>query len=522
MATCPVTFTLASFGRVNLGSRMPQVIFTPSGPTATLDGFLLSAAPITATLDPTTGLGVVELEPYANMIDPQHYTVRIVLLDPNSPSTFIDFPDWKIIVPNGGGPLAGMVNAITETNPAWVGGPVSAPADFRWPDSPLAGRLNMIGGQFTTTLDVSEYKLSGGAVFYVDGVNGLDTNAGTISAPYKTIKKAHDQATVQTIMVRATGIYTRALQMNGFPITKSLNIIGYDGTPTIANSDILTWTLTSGKTYTYQAARTNVGNVGDIAAGLPGAMYAKKASIAEVEATPGSYWSDTALVYVHPIDNRVADANVLAVIAGGGPILVTIDATIYLEGITVLGGQSCIDVRAPVGGVGPILLMKNVRAGFSAVTNVINALGVQLAISQDCQAFGSVTDGFNYHAYNGIIPKAIEINCQGFSNGRDTSSDNGSTAHDGATVIRVNGRYYDNRHSNVADVHADTQSWNLGCTAFSSRGEDDWAFLTDSPASWLDTCGGFGSRFGLTVGALATVKVRTSTFDSINGTTTAY
>jgi hypothetical protein len=514
------TGTVTDYSRKPLNAVACEVTFTANGPS--LNGsIVLTTRSVTVTPD-ANGFVIVNLAPTATLYPAgTYYTAKVSWLDSAGNYIQIDHLPWKLHASSSGGSIAGMIddNPPSSPNPD---GMVNAPTGFGWASSPLAGRIFKSGGLFTTTLDAASYKLTGGKAYYVDVANGLDTNAGTLAAPYKTVKKAHDQTDVQTIFVRATGIYVRANQMNGFPLTKSINIIGYDGTPLISNSDALTWALTAGKTYTYQATRSNVGNLADIAGGLPGTRYVKKTSIAEVEATPGSYFPDATIVYVRTIDGRAADANILALIAGGGPILTTGDFTTYLENIDVVGGQSTIDVRCPDAGVGPVLAMKNVRAGYSTVTNVVNVLGAKLVVSQNCEAFHGTADGFNYHIYNGVIPKAIEINCRGYSNGGGTSSDNGSSAHDGSSIIRVNGQYFGNVHSNVADVHAGTQSWNLGCAAYTSGVEDDFTFLTDTPAAWLDSCAGFGSRYGLTVGATATVKVRDSAFSSINGTTTTY
>ena len=76
-------------------------------------------------------------------------------------------------------------------------------------------------------------------------------------------------------------------------------------------------------------------------------------------------------------------------------------------------------------------------------------------------------DGYNYHALNGKRPHVVEINCRAMDCGYSTS-DQCSTAHDGAKIIRVNGSYRRSAASNIADINGNgdsTESWNLGCVA---------------------------------------------------------
>lgn len=319
-------------------------------------------------------------------------------------------------------------------------------------------------------------------------------------------------------MVKA-GLYERAVQFNSSSITKSVNIIGHGGTPVISNHDLASWTLTSGYTNTYQTARSAVGNVGDFIKGQPGIRYEEKQSVAEVEVTPGSYFPGASTVYVHTADGRPADGNIYPFIAGGGPIRMTGAHTLYLENLTILGGQSTVDVRCDVGGSGPVLAMRNINAGYSTVSNVINVLGASLVIAQNCDAFHGKYDGFNYHMSQGVVPKVVELNCRGFKNGGSSTSDNGSTAHDGVKVIRVNGRYWANHGPNVADVNTATQSWNLNTDAYDSRLDDDWVAGVGAEM-WLDNC--VATRSYRSANAGGTIRLRGCRLDRTIGNIEAY
>lgn len=90
-----------------------------------------------------------------------------------------------------------------------------------------------------------------------------------------------------------------------------------------------------------------------------------------------------------------------------------------------------------------------------------------------CEASNNGYDGFNYHsAPDGSTnsPHVAEVECYGYYNGRNNSyeSDNGSTAHDGSKVLRLNCKYGVCHGGIIADVHTGTVSYNVGCSAFSS------------------------------------------------------
>jgi hypothetical protein len=121
--------------------------------------------------------------------------------------------------------------------------------------------------------------------------------------------------------------------------------------------------------------------------------------------------------------------------------------------------------------------------------------GTELSIMQNCRAMYGQKDGFNYHAKNGVVPKAIEINCIGALNGNsDDSNDQGSTIHDGGSAIRIKGSYFGNYGSNVAEEAA--ESWNIGCVAFEPKAPNDGQkanfYAYTGTSMLMDSCIMFG------------------------------
>lgn len=126
----------------------------------------------------------------------------------------------------------------------------------------------------------------------------------------------------------------------------------------------------------------------------------------------------------------------------------------------------------------------------------------------DCEASDNFYDGFNYHAIDGHIPHVLEIDCRGYMNGigSDYYSQNCSTAHEGAKVIRVNCDYGYSQGGVIADANANTVSVNIGCVAHSSlwfgTGYQNYnvSFWTGSGATmYLIGCRSYGSNYDLSV-----------------------
>jgi hypothetical protein len=117
-----------------------------------------------------------------------------------------------------------------------------------------------------------------------------------------------------------------------------------------------------------------------------------------------------------------------------------------------------------------------------------------------CTARWAESDGFNYR----FATKAVEIDCTANANGalstskfgdyRSSTSYNsnqGSTTHDDAEVVRVGGRYTQNGGQGIFDTGSGgtfTWSWNLGVSAYNQRG--------DAGSSKRDADFGGGSEAG--------------------------
>jgi len=409
------------------------------------------------------------------------------------------------------------------------------PAWFTWKDAPIT--IMSDGTNFYTPFDVATFKNTGGKNLYVDSVNGLDTNSGlTTSLQLKSVQKAYDLASDGDTIVCKPGVYKRAHVISASTlIEKNINIVS-DGTGPVRwfQADYHNYTKTAGATNVYQTARNNITHVVDLQLlNINGETIALKsvASIAECDATEGSYFMDGTNTYIHMIGHVVPnDNNVVILLQTGNPALKVTNATknisLYVEGIEFYGGTANIYVGNSATYLDPKVYMKKCKMRYSSTLNAVHILGAT-SYFQDCEASYSVLDGFNYHASNGRIVKSIEVNCLGRGNGdnsKSTDVNNGSTTHDGSKAIRINCVYYENMGVNCCDVTEDTMSINLGVVAFNSKAQDaniitHGNFSAQQPGTtmYLEGCVSFGSTFGIVPVTGTTMYLKNCLYDTKNG-----
>jgi hypothetical protein len=327
-------------------------------------------------------------------------------------------------------------------------------------------------GVCSTTFDPDAYAATWGitSTLYVNLSTGNDTTGtGASGAPYKTIKKAIATAQaapdtaikVQVVTGGADVVFHRdEVQPATVAISGKRIYIAPDDTAkrlyVTTGQRALSWSLAAGQAATYQATRTNVVSVLDMtqkdAYGIP-AAYTLKASIAEVEANPGSWWQNGTLVYVHTL-------------AGAAPVEGTHVVTVQLaqfNGIE-LGASAELFLRnmAFLSRNGTSASVQNVAGDYTATKLVAwncgfaraNPLfyggagdnGLTVESIKVVQVYSSVApyntaDGFNFH-YTRADPGvgairtyyALVFNSDAFDNGigSSTNNNNAFTSHEGA------------------------------------------------------------------------------------------
>lgn len=348
-----------------------------------------------------------------------------------------------------------------------------------------------------------------GKIYYVS-MTGSSSNDGlTPETPLGLIEDAIEMPDVDEIIL-APGVYSKVVSGNGYwigglgPTARNMSIRCPNGRAIISQRQSFsdtTWVLETGKTNTYRVLRTNTGRVFDSSVIDSHGDYTELThvtSIDDVEATANSWYTDESNVYVHTSDNRVPGEEIYLFfkVLNGLPIANTY--TYYLENIDLEGGASPFQLSHGT------IYAKNCTFKYGTESNGVTLLGSN-AIFIGCTAAKNVLDGFNYHKSGpGLLCNAVEIDCIGRDNGgtwiNTNKIDNGSTAHDGCKVVRVNGQYLRNYGPNCIDI-TNSRSWNLNCASVDTKLTNDTSssnagFSCLSGAiMWLDSCMATGTYY---------------------------
>lgn len=381
------------------------------------------------------------------------------------------------------------------------------------------------GYKFKHTVDLSQYKNTSSHTTTVTSQSALTT--------------AITNATSGDTIILDSGRYT--------PITigKSINLIG-NGQVIFADQAPyeFTETATSG---TWRTANNSVSTaptaVLDITRIADGIIIPLTKVVDPTTVTQTKYgWchvTATNNVYVQ-LDGTAVDGKNIVLCYNSTKIIncksSSENAKVYLENITVVGGHTNIWVEDATGYTSQKLIAKNCRCYYAQQGNSIGLRGVD-GYFQNCECAYARLDGFNYHINNtsensggdntGTISNGLEVDCIGHDSGiSDTGtnySDNGSTAHDAAKVVRVNGVYYNNKGGNVADVTGVT-SYNYGCYAFDSTAPNntnraDFWCRDSSSNMYLYGCRSSGnSQYNLCAANSSTIHASKCEYTTTTGT----
>src|SRR5690606_118712 len=168
----------------------------------------------------------------------------------------------------------------------------------------------------------------------------------------------------------------------------------------------LTWTLASGNTY--QATRSSVGNVFDA---KPSRLNSNgdyepltfRSGLSNVNSNPGRYWTSGSTVYVHTADSRNLSGDTdIRVFLAESAAYITGPNIVYFENIHFNGGTAPCQVYSPSSGIYPTVIFKDCAFNYSSTLNGLHCNG-GFTVTQNCTAAHNYRDGFNYHAYNGVV-----------------------------------------------------------------------------------------------------------------------
>jgi hypothetical protein len=380
----------------------------------------------------------------------------------------------------------------------------SYPDGFTWRPFPIIKNAGKWQPRFDITEVINNYSLT---KYYVSPT-GVNTNNGlTAAVPVKTVDYAVNTLGARHIIL-LPGTYDR------FTLT-SINVSGANPliitaqdpnntyiTTRQSNSSI-TWTNHSAGVYTFVRSAFNC--VTDLLYkdkyGVP-MPYLKVNSLAECQSTAGSTYVDGSNnLYVHTFDNRSPDDNLLVLLSVGIALVLTDSATpfVYIEGVKFYGGTvGALSVTCNTSAQATTKLYLN-ECDFGHNQNTVsggNGLYNNNLVEtyvNNCFSYHVWGDGYNYHTFDGtaIKAKVVEIDCFSFESGRYNTTDinNGSSIHDGGSIIRLNGSYGLNKGPILTDVNTGTLSLNIGVLGYGSLSSTSNAvFYASDSTMWLYDC----------------------------------
>lgn len=341
----------------------------------------------------------------------------------------------------------------------------------------ISATLNAGKLTYGLTFNTTSKRATTGTVYYVDGKNGNDTNDGSTEAlAFKSFRRALN-ALPACRVIRVKGYsdvyYDADIGWTQTVRSRTLDIVGYgDVNPTFTSTrKVTTWSpQVTNVWFTDSTEAAAVVDKTVLSNGGYGRMAAKS-TLAEVTATPHSYYIDNTLgrVYVHLTDNRQPDSSVLLVVkALSGSV--ADKSIVFMENcqfdLSYNGFIADMTIPKTYG----YLYMNNCTFGWTFKGPSFGSYGFNVA-SQYCQAEYGYSGGF-YYSSDRVLPtmgvkywvienSAVVAHC-GFD-GVDTSS--ASRIATNGTILRINSAYSNCDGDHVLDSGEGTFSLNIACSS---------------------------------------------------------
>lgn len=415
-------------------------------------------------------------------------------------------------------------------------GDFTYPADFTFQPFELSRQSNKIyvPKDFTNIRDefVQSY-IDTLTPYYVDPVGGSNTNNGlSRETPFKWLKYAVSNG-ARLIYIKGTdGFISRDGQLiSTVDITTNepLIIIG-EGSVIFAGSNkanTYTWTANSGCWSTTRASVSNVMDFDNLDANGNPTELIEVFSLAECQSTSNTYYINGSTLYVHPLNNSAPTSKIeilLNVVPSYTPSQNV--PFVYFENV----GFATNSIYGAIQIKNDSTTQFNTKAYFYNCYGFKNKLGNIFSIDnikecwvQNCRAYKPKNDGFNYHTSKAgyEVMKVVEINNYAEEMGKDFPSEpssNGSTIHEGGTILRLNCTYINGRGGNVADVNAGVRSLNLNVKSTGNYATNGGSFIVTETGSkmWLYDCVGnqdLATQYSVTASSGANLYYKNSEFN---------
>ncbi|MGO1607586.1 MAG: DUF1565 domain-containing protein [Brevibacterium yomogidense] len=370
-------------------------------------------------------------------------------------------------------------------------GPVSIPAASGWDTAywinftlgTLPGGQGMYGGADVTPEQLfdahSTARSAPEATFWVSP-NGIDTNAGTQAAPFRSIGQAIQAANTAAVPTRinvAGGLYSRlnsTYRSSADIPAVDIALVATGGRVDVGQFDAPTG-MTPDDTYTntYSQVLSNCERLVDTTRRTAHGLYPDLLPVATAALCndrPGTWALQDGRLYVNRLDGAeptAANTRIYRFVNSG--IYLTQARNFYMggngtgDGFDVSGGAAgalWVNPATP-SPTNRLIVAANCTFRYAGWAQSANARGVTLeswnglAAFFNCDASGNATDGFNAHNNKGAAKvRLLTVNCSATDNGRGTAlSCQGLTTHGNVVSVDLGGRYVSNRGGNVFNVN---------------------------------------------------------------------
>lgn len=360
---------------------------------------------------------------------------------------------------------------------------MTLPSGFtdRW--SPPMTFFESAGGQYLTNYDYTTLKPAITKTYYVASATsgsapGSDAAAGTQGAPLLSLSVALAKSDVDEVVIDCTNGDYIMLGTRGWSNTitaRSLSVrkIGTGRAISVrtASTTLPTWVNVSGAIYKTTIGASSASSTIDLSiTESDGFFYRQQLAASQEAMTAGTYYHDGTDLFVWASDSRnlVGDTKMLPCSTANNCRIASANLTTYIDGIDFVGGVPLNFTSAGV--VDPLVVALNCtfQGCASNSQNNVSITGPGRFYFYRCGSARAWRDAFNYHGDGNGDPKYFENECWTGTSGYNTTSDNGSTAHENAAGVRLNCRYRGARQRTVADIN-DTRSIILGCDIGQSR-----------------------------------------------------
>ena len=398
------------------------------------------------------------------------------------------------------------------------------------------------GYNFLYDFDIEDYKNQEDHVYYVSP-NGRSNWDGLSEGTPKLLSDFLDTSNAvcanNTTIILLDGVYrdiANGINSSKSTIPRNYNLIAKNpGKAILAHiGAVLTWTKDSTYTNCYRTSRSNVLKCVQLIDD-EFIMLTNASSLSECDSTQGTWYLDSnTTLYAHLFFDKTPDYyTFFPLLQYYAPVIevknTSQNTSLYMEGIVCLGGRHSTAYISNSSSYTTVNFYAKDCQFIGAYSPDASYDGISIlggnAYFVNCKAMYSSKDGFNYHAANGKTCKFIEIDCVGAYNGTDgnatIANNNGSTAHDGCTGVRINGAYYCNNGPNVSDVHTNTRTYTLNCVAFDSLSATDTQFYKSDyncgqagATMYVHNCVGYGSKCSAYCAADATLDITNCDFET--------